>query len=54
MPLLAQRGEEVAYVRVLADRTGGDVDPLTAGGVPRHEKVAGGETYPIHKARGGG
>ncbi|MCY1145504.1 Vms1/Ankzf1 family peptidyl-tRNA hydrolase [Actinoplanes sp. Pm04-4] len=54
MPLLAQRGEEVPYVRVLADRTGGDIDALSTGGAPRHEAVQGGETFPIHKARGGG
>ncbi|WP_250031186.1 baeRF2 domain-containing protein [Paractinoplanes maris] len=54
MPLLVQRGEEISYVRVLADRTGGDLDALSVGGAPRHETVAGTETWPIHKARAGG
>ncbi|WP_249999393.1 Vms1/Ankzf1 family peptidyl-tRNA hydrolase [Actinoplanes sp. M2I2] len=54
MPLLAQRGEEVPYVRVLADRTGGDLDALSVGGVPRHEKVAASESFPLRKVKVGG
>lgn len=54
MPLIAARGEEVAYVRIVADRTGADLDAVTAGGVPRHREVTGGETFPIRKVRVGG
>ncbi|GAB2608211.1 hypothetical protein Aab01nite_61350 [Paractinoplanes abujensis] len=54
MPLLAQRGEEVPYVRVLADRTGADLDALSAGGVPRHREVTGSATFPMRKVHAGG
>lgn len=54
MPWIVQRGEEVPYVRVLADRTGADVDALTAGGAPRHLEVKGSETFPIRKVHVGG
>ncbi|HEX7745873.1 MAG TPA: Vms1/Ankzf1 family peptidyl-tRNA hydrolase [Micromonosporaceae bacterium] len=53
MPLVAQRGEQVAWVRVVADRTGADVDAVSAGGVPRHAHVRGGERYPIRKVQPG-
>lgn len=54
MPWIVQRGEEVPYVRVLADRTGADVDSLTAGGVPRHVEVKGREQFPMTKVHVGG
>jgi hypothetical protein len=54
MPWIVQRGEEVPYVRVLADRTGADVDALSAGGVPRHLEVVGRETRPMTKVHAGG
>jgi hypothetical protein len=54
MPLLAQRGEEVPYVRVLADRTGADLEGLSVGGAPRRRTVSGSETFPLHKVRVGG
>ena len=54
MPLVAQRGEEVPYVRVLADRTGADLDALSVGGAPRHRTVAGGTTFPLRKVHAGG
>jgi hypothetical protein len=54
MPLIAQRGEEVPYVRVLADRTGADVDAIAAGGVPRHREVTASETFPMRKVHVGG
>ena len=54
MPLVVQRGEEVPYVRVLSDRTGADVTGLSVGGVSRREEVEGGDSFPIHKVRGGG
>lgn len=54
MPLLAQRGEQVAWVRVLADRTGADAIAISAGGVPRRAHVVGGETFPLRKPQPGG
>ncbi|MFE9190031.1 Vms1/Ankzf1 family peptidyl-tRNA hydrolase [Micromonospora sp. NPDC007208] len=54
MPLLAQRGEQVAWVRVLADRTGADAIAISAGGVPRKAHVVGGETFPLRKPQPGG
>lgn len=54
MPLVAQRGEDVAYVRVLADRTGADLDGLSVGGAPRHREVQGSETFPLRKINTGG
>jgi hypothetical protein len=54
LPLLDQRGAEVPYVRVLTDRTGADLDALSAGGVPRHREVAGSATFPLRKVNVGG
>ncbi|GGQ73880.1 baeRF2 domain-containing protein [Couchioplanes azureus] len=54
MPLLAQRGEEVPYVRVLADRTGADVEGMSVGGAPRRRTVTGSETFPLRKVHPGG
>lgn len=54
MPLVAQRGEEVAWLRVLTDRTGADLSGVDAGGVPRRATVRGGETHPIRKVKPGG
>jgi hypothetical protein len=54
MPLVVQRGEEVPYVRVLADRTGADLDALSVGGVPRHGTVTGSATFPLRKVHAGG
>jgi len=54
MPLLAQRGEQVAWVRVLADRTGADAIAISAGGVPRRAHVVGRETFPLRKPQAGG
>jgi hypothetical protein len=54
MPLVAQRGEQVPYVRVVADRTGGDVTGLSVGGAPRHVHVEGSDSFPIRKVHPGG
>ncbi|WFE66279.1 Vms1/Ankzf1 family peptidyl-tRNA hydrolase [Micromonospora sp. WMMD714] len=54
MPLLAQRGEQVAWVRVLADRTGADAVAVSAGGVPRRSHVTGTQTYPLRRGQSGG
>jgi hypothetical protein len=54
MPLVAQRGEEVAWLRVVVDRTGGEVSAFDTGGVRRSETVRGHESYPIRKVKPGG
>ncbi|HEX5742124.1 MAG TPA: Vms1/Ankzf1 family peptidyl-tRNA hydrolase [Pilimelia sp.] len=54
MPLLAQRGEEVAWLRVVADRTGADLEGVAAGGVSHAVEVAGSEEFPIRKIKPGG
>ena len=54
MPLIRQRHAQVPYVRVLTDRTGADLDALSAGGVPRHREVAGSATFPLRKVQVGG
>ncbi|GIG87390.1 baeRF2 domain-containing protein [Plantactinospora endophytica] len=54
MPLVAQRGEQVPWVRVLASRTGADVDAVSAGGVPRHAHVKGGNQFPLRRVQQGG
>jgi hypothetical protein len=53
MPLLAQRGEQVPWVRVLADRTGASVDAVSAGGVQRHAQVGGGNSFPVRRVKPG-
>jgi hypothetical protein len=54
MPLVAGYGEQVAWLRVVVNRTGADLLGATAGGVPRRGQVTGHHTYPIHKAKPGG
>ncbi|SCG74201.1 baeRF2 domain-containing protein [Micromonospora inositola] len=54
MPLVAQRGEQVAWVRVLADRTGADAIAVSAGGVPRKAHVKGRESYQLRQVNPGG
>ncbi|GIF15003.1 Vms1/Ankzf1 family peptidyl-tRNA hydrolase [Actinoplanes teichomyceticus] len=54
MPLIRQRHAEVPYVRVLIDRTGAELDALSAGGVPRHREVTGSATFPLRKVNAGG
>jgi hypothetical protein len=54
MPLVAQRGEDVPYLRVLADRTGADLEGLAVGGAPRRREVTGSETFPLRKVHVGG
>ncbi|HWG99527.1 MAG TPA: Vms1/Ankzf1 family peptidyl-tRNA hydrolase [Pilimelia sp.] len=54
MPLVAQRGQEVPWLRVVADRLGADLEGVTMGGVPRHQEITGGQRHPIHKASAGG
>jgi hypothetical protein len=54
MPLVAQRGEQIPWVRVVASRTGADLDSLTVGEVPRRAQVRGGSSYPISRIQSGG
>ncbi len=54
MPLVAQRGEQVAWVRVLADRTGADAMAVSAGGVPRRAQVKGGQSRQLRRVQPGG
>jgi hypothetical protein len=54
MPLVAERGERIAWLRVLVDRTGADLAATAAGGVARTERVSGGNQYPIRKVSPGG
>jgi Bacterial archaeo-eukaryotic release factor family 2 len=54
MPLVAGYGEQVAWLRVVVDRTGADLVGATAGGVPRRGHVTGHDIYPIHRAKPGG
>jgi hypothetical protein len=53
MPLVAQRGERVGWIRVVVDHTGADILAATEGGLPRTARVSGVQ-YPIHKAKPGG
>lgn len=53
MPLVAQRGEQITWVRVLADRLGADIDAVSAGGVPRHVHIQGRESFPIRRVQPG-
>ncbi|QGN48955.1 Vms1/Ankzf1 family peptidyl-tRNA hydrolase [Micromonospora sp. WMMD558] len=54
MPLLAQRGEQVAWVRVLANREGADAMAVSAGGVPRRAAVTGREDFQLRRVNPGG
>ncbi|MEU5725229.1 Vms1/Ankzf1 family peptidyl-tRNA hydrolase [Micromonospora sp. NPDC047738] len=54
MPLVAQRGEQIAWVRVLADRIGADAIAVSAGGVPRKSHVVGRESYQLRRVNPGG
>ncbi|MEE6259832.1 baeRF2 domain-containing protein [Plantactinospora sonchi] len=54
MPLVAQRRDQIPWVRVLTNRTGAEVTGVSAGGVPRHAHVKGGNQWPIRKVDPGG
>jgi hypothetical protein len=54
MPLVAQRGEQIAWVRVLADRTGADAVAVSAGGVPRRATIKGRESWQLRRVQPGG
>ncbi|GIF62009.1 hypothetical protein Ais01nite_00440 [Asanoa ishikariensis] len=58
MPLVAFRGEDIPYVRVVADRAGADLEGMAVATTPRlrevDREVRGREQYPLHKAHSGG
>ncbi|MEV1288551.1 Vms1/Ankzf1 family peptidyl-tRNA hydrolase [Micromonospora sp. NPDC049679] len=54
MPLVAQRGEEISWLRVLVNRTGADIDAVSAGCLPRHAHLDGRSKYPLRKVKPGG
>lgn len=54
MPLVAHRGEQIPWVRVVASRTGAALDSLAAGEVPRRAEVRGGTAYPMSRIQSGG
>ncbi|MET7396966.1 Vms1/Ankzf1 family peptidyl-tRNA hydrolase [Dactylosporangium sp. NPDC005572] len=54
MPLLAQLGESIPYVRVMVDRTGGRVEAVDADRLVRSEAVEGHEVFPLHRTKPGG
>ncbi|MFY1632022.1 Vms1/Ankzf1 family peptidyl-tRNA hydrolase [Solwaraspora sp. WMMB335] len=53
MPLVAQRGEEISWLRVLVSRTGAEIDAVSAGGLPRQASVEGSASYPMRKVKPG-
>jgi hypothetical protein len=54
MPLVAQLGEELPYLQVVVDHTGGRIEAAGAGRLRRTEAVAGRADFPIRKVRPGG
>jgi hypothetical protein len=54
MPWVAQRGEEIPYVQVVADRTGADLTGVAVGGAPRRREVQGHESFPLRRVQAGG
>ncbi|MFB6393204.1 Vms1/Ankzf1 family peptidyl-tRNA hydrolase [Polymorphospora lycopeni] len=54
MPAVAGRGEEVAWLRVVADRTGASVDGVHSGSLARRAQIRGSESYPIRRVKPGG
>jgi Bacterial archaeo-eukaryotic release factor family 2 len=54
VPMLEQRGEEVSWLRVVVDRTGGAIEAASAGRSPRIIEVEGHEDFPLHKPKAGG
>ncbi|BAL93126.1 hypothetical protein AMIS_79060 [Actinoplanes missouriensis 431] len=54
MPMLAQLGDEIPYLRVVVDHTGGAIDAAGAGDLVQHREVEGTEDYPVHKVGVGG
>ena len=53
VPLLSERGQQVTWLRVVADRTGATIEYATTGSVPRRTEVEGSEQWPIRKVSPG-
>jgi release factor family 2 len=49
VPMLQERGQQVTWLRVVADRTGATIEYATTGSLPRRTEVTGSETFPIRK-----
>lgn len=54
MPLLAQRGDQIPWVRVLANRSGADLDGVSVSGAVHRAQVKGGNQYPLRRIDPGG
>ncbi|GAA1853806.1 baeRF2 domain-containing protein [Asanoa iriomotensis] len=58
MPLVAFRGEDIPYVRVVVDKAGAELEGMAVATSPRlrevDKEVRGRESYPLHKAHTGG
>jgi hypothetical protein len=54
VPLVAQLGEEIRFVQVIVDHTGGEIRFGGAGRLVRSREVDGTEEHPIHKVKSGG
>ena len=54
MPLVAQLGEEIPYVRVVVGHTGADVTVAGQGRLMRTESLQGSGIFPIRKIKAGG
>jgi hypothetical protein len=54
MPMLEQRGEQVPWLRVVIDRTGGDIEQAVVGRAHKMTTVEGSEVYPMTKRKPGG
>jgi hypothetical protein len=54
MPMIAGYGEQVAWLRIVVNRVGADVEGATVGGSPRRGQIDGHNLYPIHRVKAGG
>lgn len=53
VPMLFERGQQVRWLRVVVDRTGGTIEYAATGHLPRWRDVKGSESYPIRKVKPG-
>jgi release factor family 2 len=51
VPMLFERGQQVSWLRVVVDRTGGLIEYAETGRIPGRRHVKGSESYPIRKIR---
>ncbi|MFC3993763.1 baeRF2 domain-containing protein [Actinoplanes siamensis] len=54
MPMIAQMEEEIHYLRVTVDHTGGAIDSAVTGQLVRHHEIPGSADFALHKFPGGG